>query len=67
MHRFEPPFSATLKQSEETLRWELFVEGSASGLLSFLTDISDYSVIAKIWEEAQFERIALYAIADDET
>jgi len=67
MHRFEPPFSATLSQNEETKRWELFAEGSASGLLSFLTDISAHSVIAKIWQEAQFERITLYAMTDDET
>jgi len=67
MHRFEPPFSATLRQNEETLRWEMFVEGSASGLLAFLTDISSQSVIAKVWEEAQFERIAIYAMTDDET
>ena len=67
MHRFEPPFSATLSQSEETQRWELFAEGSASGLLGFLTDISAHSVIAKIWQEAQFERITLYAMTDDET
>ena len=67
MHQFEPPFSATLGRNEDTQRWELFVEGSASGLLSFLTDISDHSVIAKIWQEAQFERITLYAMTDDET
>ena len=45
----------------------MFVEGSASGLLAFLTDISSQSVIAKVWEEAQFERIAIYAMTDDET
>jgi len=66
MYRFEPPFSATLRQNEETLRWEMFVEGSASGLLAFLTDISNQSVIAKVWEEAQFERIAIYTMTDDE-
>ena len=62
MHKFELPFSATLNKNEEMDQWELYVSGTASGILGFLTDNSEYSVIAKIWQEAQFERIAQYAM-----
>jgi|1_EtaG_2_1085319.scaffolds.fasta_scaffold148873_3 hypothetical protein len=57
-------FEANLLLEPDTRNWQLFVEGSAAGMLAFFMDSSEGSILSKFYSEAQFDRLA-YRLSED--
>ena len=60
----DPSFEAALILDPQSRVWELYVTGPAHGMITFLMDNSETSIIDKLWHEAQFDKMQKFEIQD---